>query len=219
MGLNFDSSDVIFAGYNSLFGEINWFYPKAGSTQIDRVVTYNYLEGVWTIGSLSRTTYYDKTIFDNPYASAFDVTAVPSFPIIQGVTNVNGATTLYAHEKGNNQVNNIATTPIVGSIQSGDFEVNAPELGTGEFFIKVRRFVPDFRALTGNAQITINLKDFPSDTEASSSLGPFTVSSTTQKVDTRARARAANLKIENTSTDETWRYGTFKADTQVDGRR
>ena len=183
------------------------------------MVTYNYLEGVWTIGSLARTTYYDKTIFDNPYATSFENTTVPSFPTIQGVTNVNGATILYAHEKGNNQVNNTATTPIIGSIQSGDFEVDDPKLGTGEFFIKVRRFVPDFRALNGNAQVTINLKDFPSDTEVSSSLGPFTVSPTTQKVDTRARGRAANLKIENTSTDETWRYGTFKADTQIDGRR
>jgi len=218
LGLNFDAADVIFAGYNSLFGEINWFYPKAGSTQIDRVVTFNYLENVWTIGSLARTTYYDKTIFDNPYASAFDSSAIPTFPTIQGVTNINGATTLYAHEKGNNEVNTSATSPIVGSIQSGDFEVQT-EGSTGEFFIKVRRFVPDFRALTGNAQVTINLKDFPSDTEASSSLGPFTVSPTTQKVDTRARGRAANLKIENTARDETWRYGTFKADTQVDGRR
>jgi len=144
---------------------------------------------------------------------------VPSFPTIQGVTNVNGASILYAHEKGNNEVNNDDTNAIVGSIQSGDFEVNTPELGTGEFFIKVRRFIPDFRALNGNAQVTINLKDFPSDTEASSSLGPFTVTNSTQKIDTRARARAANLKIENTSRDETWRYGTFKADTQVDGRR
>lgn len=48
--------------------------------------------------------------------------------------------------------------------------------------MKMRRFVPDFRALTGNARVTINLKDFPSDTEASSSLGPFTVSPTTQKL-------------------------------------
>jgi hypothetical protein len=218
LGLNFDSSDVIFAGYNSLFGEINWFYPSANSNQIDRVVTYNYLEQVWTVGSLARTTYYDKTVFDNPYASDYDSTGIPTFPTIQGVTNVNGATTLYEHEVGNNQVNNTATTPIIGSIQSGDFEVTTQD-GMGEFFIKVRRFVPDFRALTGNAQVTINLKDFPSDTEVSSSLGPFTVTPTTQKVDTRARARAASLKIENTTTNETWRYGTFKADTQMDGRR
>ncbi len=219
LGLNFDASDVIFAGYNSLFGEINWFYPSASTNQINRVVTYNYLEGVWTIGSLDRTTYYDKTVFDNPYATKFNETSTPSFPTIQGVTNINGASILYAHEKGNNEVNNTDTTAIVGSIQSGDFEVNTPDLGTGEFFIKVRRFIPDFRALSGNAKVTINLKDFPSDTEASSSLGPFTINSSTQKVDTRARGRAANLKVENTARNETWRYGTFKADLQVDGRR
>ena len=85
--------------------------------------------------------------------------------------------------------------------------------------MKIRRFIPDFRALTGNAKITINLKDFPSDTEASSSLGPFTISASTQKVDTRARGRAASLKIENITTNENWRYGTFKADVQPDGRR
>jgi hypothetical protein len=39
------------------------------------------------------------------------------------------------------------------------------------------------------------------------------------KVDTRARGRAASLKIENTSSGETWRYGTFRADVQPDGRR
>ena len=85
--------------------------------------------------------------------------------------------------------------------------------------MKIRRFIPDFRALAGNAKVTINLQDFPSDTEVSSSLGPFTISSSTQKVDTRARARAVSLKIENTTTNENWRYGTFKADVQPDGRR
>jgi hypothetical protein len=220
LGLNFGSSDIIYAGYNSLYGEINWFYPKANSSQIDRVVTYNYLEGVWTIGSLARSTYYDKTIFDNPYATEYDLTGTPTFPTIQGVTNSNGSSILYAHEIGNNQkTGDAVSTPIVASIQSGDFEITGGDIGAGEFFVKIRRFIPDFRALVGNATITINLKDFPSDTEASSSLGPFTINNSTQKVDTRARARAANLKIENTNTNETWRYGTFKADIQLDGRR
>ena len=82
----------------------------------------------------------------------------------------------------------------------------------GEFFMKISRFIPDFRALSGNAKVTINLKDFPSDTASSSLLGPFTVSSSTQKVDTRARGRAANLKIENTATDETWRSCSRRSD-------
>jgi len=224
LGLNFGSTDIIYAGYNSLFNEINWFYPKAGSTQIDRVVSFNYFEQIWSIGSLDRTTYYDKTVFDNPYATQYNTSGTPSFPVIQGVTTQNGATTLYAHEKGTDQVSSDGTaTAIVGTIQSGDFEV--PQQGEaglvtmGEFFMKMRRFVPDFRALTGNARVTINLKDFPSDTEVSSRLGPFTVSPTTQKVDTRARGRALNIKVQNTTTSETWRYGTFRADVQVDGRR
>ena len=91
--------------------------------------------------------------------------------------------------------------------------------GDGEVFTKVRRFIPDFKRLTGNAIVTINLKDFPSDTASSSPLGPFTITSSTKKIDTRARGRAASLKISNNSTGQTWRYGTFRADVQPDGRR
>jgi hypothetical protein len=42
LGLNFTNGELVFAGHNSLFTEINWFYPQASSTEIDRVVTYNY---------------------------------------------------------------------------------------------------------------------------------------------------------------------------------
>jgi len=38
-------------------------------------------------------------------------------------------------------------------------------------------------------------------------------------VDTRARARAIALKIENTGTSQDWKLGTFKLDIQPDGRR
>ena len=63
------------------------------------------------------------------------------------------------------------------------------------------------------------VKNYSNDTAASSSLGPFTVSSSTTKVDTRARARAVALKIENTSTSQDWKLGTFRLDVQPDGRR
>ena len=85
--------------------------------------------------------------------------------------------------------------------------------------MKIRRFIPDFISQTGNTQITLETRNFPNDTKASSSLGPFTVTSSTQKVDTRARARAIALKIENTSTNQSWKLGTFRLDTQPDGRR
>ena len=67
--------------------------------------------------------------------------------------------------------------------------------------------------------VTLNLKDFPNDTAASSSLGPFTVNSSTQKLDTRARARSISLKVSNSSTSQFWKLGTFRLDIQPDGRR
>ena len=73
--------------------------------------------------------------------------------------------------------------------------------------------------LTGNAKVTIFLRDYPADTATSSPLGPFTINSTTDKIDTRARARLAALKIANDSTDENWRLGLFRFDFQPDGRR
>ena len=215
LGINYNSGEVVYAGLNHLYSEINWFYPKSGSEKVDRVVTYNYEENVWTTGSMDRTSWADATLYDNPYATKFNATGTPTFPIIQGVTNINGASTYYAHEIGNNEVDSTgAKTAIPAFIQSGDFN-----LGEGEVFISMRRFVPDFKLLTGDAQITINLRDYPADGAVSSPLGPFTINSSTDKIDTRARSRFASLKIANTSTDQNWRFGTFRADVQPDGMR
>lgn len=179
LGINYNSAEIVYAGYNNLYSEINWFYPKDKSTEIDRLVSYNYGENVWTTGSLDRTTYYDATLFDNPYATQFNKTGTPTFPTINGVTNTNGSTTYYAHEKGTNQVDGTGTsTAITSFIQSGDFDLDVD--GNGQFFMSIRRFVPDFKVLTGDAKVSILLKDFPVDTEASSPLGPFTIDSSTK---------------------------------------
>ena len=63
------------------------------------------------------------------------------------------------------------------------------------------------------------MSDYPADNMAATSLSPFTITSTTEKIDTRARGRYANLKIENTGISENWRFGTFQVDLQPDGRR
>jgi hypothetical protein len=142
---------------------------------------------------------------------------------VQG--NTDGITTYYQHETGTDQVKSGTVTAITGTITSGDYDITATREGAstfkgdGEFLMKIRRFVPDFISQTGNTRVTLNLKNYSNDTAASSSLGPFTVSSSTTKVDTRARARAVALKIENTSTSQDWKLGTFRLDVQPDGRR
>jgi hypothetical protein len=83
----------------------------------------------------------------------------------------------------------------------------------------VSRIIPDFVSQTGNAIVQLDLRDYPNDAAASSSLGPFTVTTSTNKVDTRARARAIALTISNTAVDSSWKLGTFRLDIQSGGRR
>jgi len=214
LGLNFNSADVIFSSPNSLYTEVNWFYPKSGSEQIDRCVTYNYQENVWTTSSLDRTSYADQGVFDKPYATDYEATSTPVFPDILGITNLYGASIYYVHEVGNDQVNSSGRTSIDAFIRSGDFDIE-----DGEIFMSMKRFMPDYKFLVGNSKVTLFISDYPSDTQSSSPLGPFTITSTTDKVDTRARGRLLSLKIENDATGETWRYGSFRMDAQPDGRR
>ena len=85
--------------------------------------------------------------------------------------------------------------------------------------MKIRRFIPDFISQTGDTQITLNLRDYPNSAQASSTLGPFDITSSTTKQDTRARARSVALKVENTAIDQNWKIGTFRLDVQESGRR
>ena len=231
LGVNLNSRDVIYSSPNSLYTEINWFYPKDGSDQVDRCVTYNYSENVWTTSSLDRTTYQDQGVFNAPYATDYEDTGTPVFPDILGITNKYGASIYYAHEVGTDQVNSSGTTAINAFIRSGDWDITsrrsalgqatgiADYRGDGEFFMSVKRFIPDFKYQTGNAQVTLFISSYPDDVAVSSPLGPFTITSTTDKVDTRARGRLVSVQIANTAVGESWRYGTLRLDAQPDGRR
>ena len=224
LGLNYGSSDVIYSSPNSLYTEINWFYPSANSDQVDRCVTYNYGENVWTTSSIARTTYQDQGVFNLPYATKYDDSTTPVFPEILGITNLYGASIYYAHETGTDQINSTGTTSIDAFILSGDFEItnnnNIADLaGDGEYMMSVKRFIPDYKYLSGNSKITLYLNDYPSETAVSSSLGPFTITTTTDKIDTRARARFVAIQIANDAVGETWRYGTLRLDARPDGRR
>ena len=231
--INLESGNqMVSAGLNNLFGEVMWFYPQASSSVVNRMVAYNYFDSspqrpVWTVGSLSRTMWQDSAVFTKPHALEYDASTDTSFDV---VGNTEGRTAYYEHETGTDQNKNGTITAITSSIESGDYDITqrivgnqmtglADTRGDGEFIMKIRRFVPDFISQTGNTQITLQLRDFPNDSQASSALGPFTVTSSTKKVDTRARARAISLKIANTAASQSWKLGTFRLDIQPDGRR
>ena len=223
VGVNYSSNEIIYASHNSLFNEIVWFYPAgtplgSPAVQNDRSVVYNYVENNWSVMTLARSSYADASTYDVPYATEYNSTDIPTIANLSGATNTFGSSLYFAHEVGNNEIAlNGTETAIPAYIQSGDFDL--PTGGDGEYLMRVSRFLPDFKNLQGNAVVTIFLKDFPIDTGASSQLGPFTINSSTEKIDTRARGRLANLKIQNNNVNETWRFGTFRADVNPDGRR
>jgi hypothetical protein len=172
-----------------------------------------------TIGSQSRTTYADASVYDHPHATKYIAAATPTFPIVNGVSL--GASVYYEHEIG---VNEVATTgvetAIPANIRSGDFDLDID--GDGEYFLSVKRFIPDFKTLDGDCKVTLFLRSYPADTtvaQGETFIGPFTVNSSTDKIDTRGRARLASIKIENDAVNTNWRYGIFRVDIQPDGRR
>jgi len=218
----------ICAGINNLFTEVLWWYPTSGATFNDRSVIYNYGAkappgemGNWynnTNANFNRTTWIDSLVYPKPYATAYNSTGTGTFPVIVGETGL-GQSVFFEHEIGTDQVNpDGSTTALLSFIQSYNFALQTDQ-GIGEYFLAMRRFLPNFKVLTGNNQVTISVSDYPSEDVTATTLSPFTITSSTTKVDTRARGRYANLKIENTGAGESWRFGTFQADLQPDGRR
>ena len=229
--INTTANQLINAGLNNLFGEVIWFYCSSGSTVVDRMVSFNYIDsspqrGIWTTGSLNRTAWADSAVFGKPHATYYDIDgtqASTSGTFVGG--NTEGISTYYEHETGNNQVTGGVISAITSNIESGDFDITQDKKqgvtfrGDGEFFMSIRRFIPDFLTQTGTTRVTLYLRDYPNASQVSSTLGPFDITSSTLKQDTRARARSVALKVENTGKNEDWKLGTFRLDVQESGRR
>jgi hypothetical protein len=227
LGINYNANQIAYGYHNSLYNEVGWYYAASGSQQINRNVVFNFLEQTWTTGSLARTSYNDAQTYALPYATQFTINTVPSFPTINGATNTYGSSKYWAHETGVNEVDaNGVSTAITSYIQSGDYDLDVQQgmAGDGENIMRVSRFIPDFKNLSGNAKVTMFFRNYPNQAEQSDSngpliTGPFTCNSTTTFVSTRVRGRQVSLKIENDAVNQSWRYGTLRLDIQAGGRR
>jgi hypothetical protein len=234
--LNTTSNQLVYCGINNLFGEITWFYPTATSNNVNRAVTYSYLDStakrpIWFTNASSlfpRTTWEDSSVFGLPHGTKYNADVDTSFDV-KG--NTDGTTIYFEHETGvNQQEAATAAVAIPANITSGDYDItqkvvrgaatNLGDLrGDGENIMRVSRIIPDFISQQGSAIIQLDLRNYSNNTASSSSLGPFTVTTTTDKVDTRARARAIALTISNTAVDTSWKLGTFRLDIHAGGRR
>ena len=233
--LNTTSNQLVYCGINNLFGEVMWFYPTSTSNVVDRAVFYSYLDStpqrpIWYTNAstlFKRSTWADSAVFGLPHATFYDAGTDTSFDVIG---NTDGTTIYYEHETGVNYLLDGTEYAIPANITSGDYDITQKVIrgaataladlrGDGEFIMRVSRVIPDFIAQTGNTVVQLDLRDYPNDALASSSLGPFTITSSTKKIDTRARARAVALTISNSALDTNWKLGTFRLDIHSGGRR
>ena len=180
--------------------EVGWFYCSSSSTEVDRYVIYNYVEGVWFYGSLSRTAWLDSGIENYPRA----------------VSN----SYLYQQESGFDADGSPMTNVF---IESSDLDI-----GDGEQFSFIKRIIPDYKFIqddnNGNVNVVLKTRNFPGDSLTTNSTSAIT--SSTQQAYVRSRSRQIALRFESDD-DATndgnlsigWRLGATRIDIKPDGKR
>ena len=202
---NQEQSFKVFAFLNRQFNEVGWFYPSGDSLEIDRYVTYNYQEKVWSYGLLTRYAWLDEGV--QPYPRA---------------TGVDTNNYVYKHETGNDADGSPMDNVY---IESGDFALD----GIGNAYTQIQNAIPDVRFLgDGGSDQVVNFvlktRNFPNETLTTKSTSQVTASTT--KLDLRGRARQAVVRLESdddATTNERlgvgWRLGDMRLNTRSDGRR
>ena len=202
--INISQRYKIFAGRNENFNEVSWYYPSANSTEIDRYVTYNYVDNTWVVGTLSRTAWDDVgTSVTNPIAAG---------------TNYY----LYNQETGDDDDG----SPMESYIESSDIDI-----GSGNQMMFIRRILPDIffygTAATQSLQLTVKVRDFGSSLNQPTTDQTFTFEtnaannndSGSQELYSRIRSRQAIFKFETNALGQQWRLGGMRLDMRADGRR
>jgi hypothetical protein len=214
--INLEQNQQVFAGTNEGFNEVWWFYCSAGSTVIDKYVTFNYVEnnneGVWAYGSLGRTAWLDSGLRDYPLAATY------SYNLVN-------------HEQGDDNGEGASLVAINALIASAEFDID-----DGDHFGFVWRMLPDitFRGSSAaSPQVTMTL--IPMQNSGSGYNNPIslggnenaTVTRTstsvieqfTGQVYVRVRGRQMILQVESNQLGCTWQLGATRIDIKQDGRR
>ena len=180
--------------------EVGWFYCSSSVSEVDRYVMYNYVEGIWFYGELSRTAWLDSGIVNYPRATSDGL--------------------LYKQESGFDDDGSPMTNVF---IESSDLDI-----GDGEQFSFLKRIIPDYKFIqdenNGNVNIVLKTRNYPGDSLAINSTNAVT--SSTQQVFVRCRSRQIVLRFEsnddavnNGNLSIGWRLGATRIDIKPDGRR
>ena len=202
LDMNKEQSEKVYAGVNSQFGEIIWFYPSASSSDNSNYVIFNYNDKTWYYGTLARDVWLDKGLRPNPVAADGGY--------------------LYNQETGFDDD---------GSAMESFIESAPIDIGDGDKFSFIKRVIPDI-TFTGstalsspNATFTIKARNFPGASFDDTGSGTTSRTSTspiekfTEKLDVRVRGRSFALRVESEALGCKWKLGSPRVDIREDGRR
>ena len=240
--LNLDQKEKSFAGSNSSYNEVYWFYPSKNSIECDKFVIFNYAENTWSAGSFdmslvdveSGVTGYNRTSWEDAGAR--------SFPSATYVSEYDRTTLPYTLKSGLalHELEPDESNPFVecGShVETGDIDI-----AEGDAFTLLSRVIPDLEipkvrddALV-SLYIDVGCRDFPTTLNSD-----YTQSSTVSITDdgkdglavdgtssylgnntsVRLRGRTIRVKFYNSvgMTTYLWRLGDIRLDAKPDGRR
>jgi hypothetical protein len=155
--LNHDEKQKVFAGVNSAFTEVLWFYPEVGSFECNRWVSYNYANNTWSMGAYdmqaldqssgstpstpggtdymqyNRTAWQDAGVIQNPVASY----VVEYNPDNDGLTNETQICSLALHE--------IGTSGFDGADINHFIESGEVDLDDGYHYAFYDKLIPDIQ--------------------------------------------------------------------------
>jgi len=204
--MNMSQIGQVQAGTNVQYNEVIWFYCSLNSTVIDRYVVYNYVEDIWTFGSMSRSAWLDSPLRPNPLAAGYDGK-------------------VYYHDLGMDDGSTVPPSPIDAFLESADFDI-----GDGQNYSFVQRIIPDVDFDGSTAQqptvtLTLKARSAPgaafTQTDAKNtvqtSVVPF--GQFTEQAWTRIRGRQMSFRIESNQVGTTWQLGTPRIDIREDGQR
>lgn len=207
---NKSQAQKVFAGVNSTYGEITFYYPSLNSTENDRYVTYSTIENAWTFGTLARTAWTDHSLF--------------SYPLGVGATTANDGY-VYYHEYG---IDDGSTNP---SSSIGAYVESAPiEIDDGDRFQFITKVLPDvtFEGSTAVAPCviyTFKPQNYPGSALLTSQTADVdgTVSVPVELFDEikyiRFRARSFAIRVGDAEAGVFWKHGNIRLETRTDGRR
>ena len=201
LDFNFEERDKVHAGVNSEFSEITWFYPSASSVEIDKYITYNYLENIWYFGSLARQAWLDRGIKNLPVAT--------------------GGQYLYNHEVGFDDD---------GSAMTAFVESAPMSLGDAGRMAFLNRIIPDINfsgstSINPSVDFTVKARTHSgsgftqTDTDTTQRSATSPVETYTEKLDLRVRGRTFALRVESTTVGTKFKLGTPQVHVVPDGRR